>query len=563
MKKKAIKKMSDKKCKITAIINRAPIRQQLYLMYTAIIVVPVVLLGMFLLLYTYRMMVNYHTDLLESDNHRVRNILFEITTQIYNISENISFNQEIQEILTTGHAARQDDKEAAMQNSALDSYKKIYMEISAIEIYTDNPALVSNKQFHQADEEIMNTDWYQKAIAQSGIFWQEMTREDKNRNQYWNLCLVRKIPLINSPYHAVLVIRISDDYLRTRIDSSEYINMLSVGESTVFYSSDREKYGQALPCEIDYEEPYFRYTGRVDWDGKPCFVNISALDTYQSNPDIYVCTIDEQGYADIWSILYLCGMVLLVALIIPGIMLYVFANYFTEARAYETQIKEQELLIRQQEMEFKMLSSQINPHFLYNTLETIRMKAFTAGDKEAATAIKLLGKSMRYVLETTGTVFTTLKEALNHTDVYMQIQHLRFGERIQYEKKIEDGLDTAQYRILPLVLQPLIENAIVHGLEETEEGGRIVLSIARERMEKEELLIIDVEDNGCGMTKEELDRLHENIEIRNMSRSKSIGLYNINQRMKLCYGEAYHMHIYAEAGAGTRVRLTLPAQKNE
>ena len=65
------------------------------------------------------------------------------------------------------------------------------------------------------------------------------------------------------------------------------------------------------------------------------------------------------------------------------------------------------------------------------------------------------------------------------------------------------------------------------------------------------------------MTKEELDRLHENIEIRDMSRSKSIGLYNINQRMKLCYGEAYHMHIYAEAGAGTRVRLTFPAQKNE
>lgn len=525
-------------------------------MYAAVLVVPVVLIGMFLLIYTYRMMVNYHTDLLESDNHRVRNILFEITTQIYNISENISFNQEIQEILTKEYATQQDYKESVAQNSVLDGYEEIHTEISSIEIYTDNPALVSYKQFCQVDEEIAGTDWYQKAIAQSGIFWQEMSREDQNRNQYWNLCLVRKIPLINSPYHAVLVIRISDNYLRTRVDSSEYINMLSVGESMAFYSSDREKYGQALPCEIDYEERYFRYTGRVDWNEKPCFVNVSALDTYQSEPDIYVCTIDEQGYADIWSILYLCSMVLLVALIIPGIMLHVL-------RAYEAQIKEQELLIRQQEMEFKMLSSQINPHFLYNTLETIRMKAFTAGDKEAATAIKLLGKSMRYVLETTGTVFTTLQEALNHTDVYMQIQHMRFKERIQYEKRIEEGLDTAQYRILPLVLQPIIENAIVHGLENTEEGGRIVLSIARKMMEESEFFIVDVDDNGCGMTKEELDRLHENIEIRDMSRSKSIGLYNINQRMKLCYGEAYHMHIYAEAGEGTRVRLTFPAQKIE
>ncbi len=525
-------------------------------MYAAVIVVPVVLIGMFLLLYTYRMMVNYHTDLLEADNHRVRNILFEITTQIYNISEDISFNQDIQEILTKEYAVQQDYKEAAARNGVLDGYEEIHTEISSIEIYTDNPTLVSYKQFRQVDEEIADTYWYRKAIAQSGIFWQEMSREDKNRNQYWNLCLVRKIPLIDSPYHAVLVIRISDNYLRTRVDSSEYLSMLSVGESAAFYSSDREKYGQTLPCEINYEEPYFRYTGRIDWDGKSCFVNVSALDTYQSDPDIYVCTIDEQGYADIWSILYLCGMVLLVALIIPGIMLPVL-------RVYEAQIKEQELLIRQQEMEFKMLSSQINPHFLYNTLETIRMKAFTAGDKEAATAIKLLGKSMRYVLETTGTVFTTLQEALNHVDVYIQIQHMRFRERIQYEKRIEDGLDTAQYRILPLVLQPLIENAIVHGLEETEEGGRIVLSIARKKMEKSEFLIIDVEDNGCGMTKEELDRLHENIEVRDMSRSKSIGLYNINQRMKLCYGEAYHMHIYAEAGEGTRVRLTFPAQKSD
>lgn len=78
-------------------------------------------------------------------------------------------------------------------------------------------------------------------------------------------------------------------------------------------------------------------------------------------------------------------------------------------------------------MEFKMLSSQINPHFLYNTLETIRMKAFTAGDREVATAIKLLGKSMRYVLENTGTTVTTLREEIAHVENYMQIQKLRFG----------------------------------------------------------------------------------------------------------------------------------------
>ena len=95
------------------------------------------------------------------------------------------------------------------------------------------------------------------------------------------------------------------------------------------------------------------------------------------------------------------------------------------------------MLIRQQEIEFKMLASQINPHFLYNTLETIRMKALKVGDKEAATAIKLLGKSMRYVLENMGNTLTTLEEELNHVDEYISIQRLRFDDRVQYEKTIK------------------------------------------------------------------------------------------------------------------------------
>lgn len=83
-----------------------------------------------------------------------------------------------------------------------------------------------------------------------------------------------------------------------------------------------------------------------------------------------------------------------------------------DALMYKTILNEQELVNEQQKMEFKMLASQINPHFLYNTLETIRMKAYTAGDKEVATAIKLLGKSMRYVLEDSGTAFTSLQDEL-------------------------------------------------------------------------------------------------------------------------------------------------------
>ena len=596
-----------KKLRLTRIFSKTKIKHQLYLIYTAVVVIPVILIGAFLLLNNYRLMANYHEELLEADNRRVKNILFEITTQIYNISENITFDNNMQALLRTEFSDPSTCILAVSQNVLVDNYRSIYTEISEIDVYTDNPTFVDCKQFHPVSAETEGEQWYQKAMAQSGIFWEGASWQDEYGNEYWELCLIRKIPLINSPWHAVLVIHVSDDYLRMRLDSGEYISEISVDQGPIFYSSDRTKYGMAQPEIIDYEKPYFQGSGRIRQDGEPCFINVSALATYQSESRLYISTIDPSGYRNIRNILLLCGAVLLLALVIPAVMIRFFTGYFAErvgvlrqemhkasnqdyelipvlqgndelseafadlkvmvknikeqeAKVYEAQINEQKLLINQQEMEFKMLASQINPHFLYNTLETIRMKAFTAGDREVATAVKLLGKSMRYVLENMGTSFTSLEKELDHVEVYMMIQQLRFGDRIRYEKKLEEGLEASEYRILPLLLQPVVENAIVHGMEEKEEDGLITLSIHTEMQGGKRMLLIDIEDNGCGMTEEVLAKLRTDIEIRDMSRSKSIGLYNINQRIKQYYGNGCRVSVFARPEEGTLVRLTIPAE---
>lgn len=227
-----------------------------------------------------------------------------------------------------------------------------------------------------------------------------------------------------------------------------------------------------------------------------------------------------------------------------------------DALMYRTMLNEQELVNEQQKMEFKMLASQINPHFLYNTLETIRMKAYTAGDREAATAIKLLGKSMRYVLENSGTAFTSLQNELNHIEIYMKIQKLRFGEKFDYAFDVEGGLDVSRCIILPLLLQPVVENAIMHGLEEKETGGMVTIRIAR--VAESGKICIAVSDNGCGMRPEALERLRADIVTKNPEKKESIGLYNINQRVKLCYGSMYGMTIDSERDRGTTITLHLP-----
>ncbi len=153
-------------------------------------------------------------------------------------------------------------------------------------------------------------------------------------------------------------------------------------------------------------------------------------------------------------------------------------------------------------MEMKLLASQINPHFLYNTLETIRMKAFSQGNRDVANAIKLLGKSMRYVLSNTKTAATTLDKELDYIDTYLAIQKIRFGSRIDYSIRVSPKLEKAGnfYRILPLLIQPVVENAISHGIEDTGEDGNLILHL--DPSPDMVRLIIKVFDNGCGMSPE-------------------------------------------------------------
>ena len=583
------------------------IRQQLYTIYFAALFLPIMIIGIFLLMNTYTLLANYHRDLLESDNLRVKNVLFEITTQVYNISENLIFDENIKEILSTDYEQRTNLIQKAGNLTVVDNNAQNHAEIEGIEIYTDNPTFTDYKQFYKTDEDIQKSDWYQKAISQSSVFWIPMTTTDKYGNEYWNLSLVRRIPLTDAEYNAVLVIKISDNYLRTRINSQEYAAMVSVNEGEVFFNSDRSQYGIKQKVSIDYDENYYQYTGTKKINGVTYFVDVSTLNLYQSDSRLYICTMNDQGYVSIKRILTICVLILAVAILIPGIIIHYFTEYFTsrvlilrkamhqasnedydirsfiqgedeiseafsdleimiqnikkkDADMYEAQINKAELLNEQQVMEFKMLASQINPHFLYNTLETIRMKAFKANDREVARAIKLLGKSMRYVLENTGTSFTTLSKELEHIKVYLDIQKLRFTDKFDSEIEVMEDIDPGKLLILPLLLQPVVENAILHGLEEKEKGGLIHI-LVRKQLEEEELLCIEVSDNGNGMTEEALAFLQSTIEEKDISRNKSIGLYNINQRIKLTYGQKYGVKIFSNIEEGTRVSLFIPINR--
>lgn len=592
--------MKQKRNRLLELMSNRKIGQQLYMIYVLAVFFPIAVIGSFLLVNTSKLLTNYYRNLLESDNLRVKTILFELTTQVYNISESISFEDSLQKILSDADGSGGEN--IAYSYTTIDNYISNHAEIEDITVYTDNPVAAGYMHFAGVDDEIRETEWYRRATSQVGVFWVPMEKRDRYGNSYWNLALVRKITVIGSEYQAVLVIQLSDNYLQTRIRSSEYRIMASADDGRIFYSSTRMGYGEEQSIYINYDDSYYEYLGPVWEDANRLFTKISTLHLYQSDSRVYIVTMHETAYYDIRNIIFTCLLIILLAVAVPAVLIHYFTGYFTgrvdvlrkemkkasneeynsaqpfggedelsetfadlqvmvqkikekDAKVYEAKLSEQQLLNEQQVMEMKMLASQINPHFLYNTLESIRMQALTAGNREVANSIKLLGKSMRYVLENTGTSMVSLKKELDYMETYLQIQRIRFGDRVNYRIGTEQDMNLDDYMLLPLLIQPIVENAILHGLEQVEENGRIDITV---EAPEDQYLRITIADNGCGMDSEELELLRGRMAQRTIDRSKSIGLCNINQRIRLCYGDEYGMQIDSTPGEGTVITVKLP-----
>ena len=206
------------------------------------------------------------------------------------------------------------------------------------------------------------------------------------------------------------------------------------------------------------------------------------------------------------------------------------------------------------QVEMQMLRSQVNPHFLYNTLETMRAHALDAHNSELAEMAGLLGKTLRYGLSENETV-SVRREMRNLMD-YIALQSLHYQSRITAHVSVEpEILDCI---ILKLLLQPLVENAILHGVGPCERGGSVELMGYRDA----ETLVFTVSDDGAGMDAQKLALLMGYIRGENNAFS-SIGLRNAHRRIGLYYGEGYGLNIASQEGAGTVVTVRVPAVRQE
>ena len=203
--------------------------------------------------------------------------------------------------------------------------------------------------------------------------------------------------------------------------------------------------------------------------------------------------------------------------------------------------------------EFDSLQAQINPHFLYNTLDIIVWQIENEKQSEAVHTVTALARFFRLSLGK-GKNIVTVKDEIDHVKNYLMIQHMRFKNKFDYEFDIAE--DVLELPSLKLMLQPLVENAIYHGMEFMDGDGMIMVKAWQEENE----LYLSVADNGLGMTEDKVETILTGKSSSGNGRGSGIGVKNVNERIKLYFGEAYGITIDSEPDEGTTVIIHLPAK---
>ncbi|HEY5561086.1 MAG TPA: histidine kinase [Clostridiaceae bacterium] len=585
---------------LTNLINNMKIKTKFICIYGIVVLIPVLIVG-FYLTYSMKNMIMQNT-IREgySNTDRINDRLSQALSTMADVSDRLYVDTVLQGMVLNNYKNSWEVVDAYNNHPIFEDYLDYYKEIANIRFYEQNDTMLDNSRFIRLTEDIKNSDWYQIALKDNGkISWQYIY-DDLGKQKY--LSLVRLIKVNNQGNLGVLVINVDSVYLHSIIADEPFETQVTLGNGNVILASRSNIEGNNIkksilnfnPGDTDNSIKSINYNGINSMVITKAFSTNEAIEKFQIYTIMPINNIVNRVNQS--SIL---GFIIIgISLVISIVLILLFSKLFTKRiillrkemhkvvngdlnlsnsiegkdeigelyedldimiesikqliyEAYEEKLQKEQLSSRQKDVEFKMLASQINPHFLYNTLETIRMKAHCNGQTDIAKIVKMLGKIMRRNLEVSARLVSFQSEIELMND-YLEIQKFRFGDRISYDIDIIGNIN--DYLILPLLLQPLVENAFVHGLETKEGKGKISVIVET----RPDYLEISVIDDGIGIEKEKLESLGKQLMDYNNDAIKSIGLCNVNQRIKLYYGEIYGINIESKYGEGSKVIIHLP-----
>ena len=230
---------------------------------------------------------------------------------------------------------------------------------------------------------------------------------------------------------------------------------------------------------------------------------------------------------------------------------YIDKVYIAELKNKELEIKENALELKEKNSELKALQMQINPHFLFNTLETIKMNIKLGNSQGATEMLRILACIFRWNVKG-GPSIVTLDEEINYTMLYLDLQKIRFKDKLKVVCEIDQ--EVRKCKVIKLILQPIVENAVIYGIEGKIGMGTILLKAFR----VDDKILIQIIDDGPGIDQEKLAKLKHNIYSNSqITDSYSIGLKNVHERISKSFGINYGLEISSEK-SGTKVCISIP-----
>lgn len=580
-------------------INDLKLRTKLIISFVIVVIIPIMIAGIYLTYQLRQIALNDSIMKNTEDNVRFSKRINEFLQVPINLSNQFLEDNRLETFATTQYKTKWQYVKAYQDYTMFNDYLKLTDYISNIRFYIDNPSMIDNWRVIQPDLVTKKYNWYQETVAKKGLIGWYYTSDFTKKNHQF-LTLVRQINFLQHHSYGVLAIDVNTAYINSILNEVSSPTMIIVNNE-VIASNNFNFIGNSLD-DLNIPRASISKDGIVDSviNGKKYKVITSTLTPETSYTNFKIVTFipikEIMRKANHASLLGLA--VIFISILVASILIYFFSNFLSKRmsnfslqinevtkgnfntkvniegndeigqiadqfnymvdsiKQLMVEVKEAEqqknaLIIKEKEIKFKMLASQINPHFLFNVLESIRMKAHLNGDKEIGQVVKKLGKLMRHSLEV-GSGFTTLKNEINNVESYLEIQKFRFGNRFEYLIKMTPKSD--KIRIPPFTIQPLVENAVIHGLENVENNGLVEVNIH----EDQHILQISVSDNGIGIPESQLKMIKEHMDDTTIDDGQHIGLINVHQRLKLTYGEEYGLHITSSVSKGTNIHFSIP-----
>lgn len=488
----------------------------------------------------------------------------------------------------------------------IDRYLSYYKrDISDIKIFVDNKPISANKYFFYLGDAVKTENWYKPTIERNGdVCWNYgIGRTTRQKHIQVTRAMKDKYGKII----AVLCVQLQNDFIIDTISDRSMYTVLLYNDSEIIYTNYAMDDDTPFLAERLKKKKQHEYAGQITVGVEDYLLVYNKIYPrikgyeYEDPPHFTITTIER--FQDLTSSININSLksytAVIVGLFASVILILVFSKMYSNrmellrkqmhyvaigeydkvtpiegtdevAELYkevekmrddnrelmqkivEEQVQKEKIHTKQREVEFKMLASQINPHFLYNTLETIRMKAKINKEPEIEELVKMLAKIMRRNIQVSDKK-VTLKSEVQLIEYYLKIQNYRFGDRIHSQVIVDDDVEQ-DAKVLPLIIQPFVENAFVHGLESSEDGGNLTVHVSRDMG----VIVVTIEDDGVGMDYYQLGKLRYAINSGEAAEKGHIGVSNVNQRLKLQYGEQFGVTVDSTLGKGTKITIMMP-----